>query len=97
MKASSTWALSDPVWRHWSTNFALERLVMPFIVKIDSGTMATVIRASSGEISIIMTSTPTSVSVDVSSWLRVCWRLWATLSMSLVTRLSRSPRGWPST
>ena len=40
---------------------------------------------------IIITSTPTSVSNDVSSWLSVCCRLWATLSMSLVTRLSRSP------
>ena len=28
----------------------------------------------------------------VSIWLNVCWRLCATLSMSLVTRLSRSPR-----
>ena len=45
----------------------------------------------------IITSTPMMVSTEVSSWLSVCWRLWATLSMSLVTRLSRSPRGWLST
>ena len=38
----------------------------------------------------IIVSTPTTVSSDVSSWLKVCWRLWAMLSMSLVTLLSRS-------
>ena len=52
---------------------------------------------SSGEIVIIMISTPTRVSVDVSSWLSVCCRLCARLSMSFVTRLSMSPRGWRST
>ena len=41
----------------------------------------------------IITSTPMTVSTEVSSWLSVCCRLWATLSMSLVTRLSSSPRG----
>jgi hypothetical protein len=33
----------------------------------------------------------------LSSWLSDCCMLCATLSMSLVTRLSRSPRGWRST
>ena len=55
-----------------------------------------VIIASSGEIEIIMMTTPMIVSVDVSIMLSVCWRLCATLSMSLVTRLRRSPRGWLS-
>ncbi len=32
VKASSTWALREPVWRHWSTNFTLERLVMARMV-----------------------------------------------------------------
>ena len=45
----------------------------------------------------IITSTPINESTDVSSWLSVCCRLCEMLSMSLVTRLSRSPRGWPST
>ena len=53
-------------------------------------------RASSGEIHTIIETIATTVSSEVSSWLRVCCRLWATLSMSLVTRLSSSPRGWPS-
>ena len=45
----------------------------------------------------IMTATPTSVSSEVMIWLTVCCRLWARLSMSFVTRLRRSPRGWWST
>ena len=62
------------------------------------GTVTRATSGSSGEImNIITTSTPTSVSADVSIWLSVCCRLWATLSMSLVTRLSRSPRCWRST
>ena len=40
-----------------------------------------------------MTTTKTTVSNDVSSWLMVCCRVWLMLSMSLVTRLSSSPRG----
>ena len=40
-----------------------------------------------------MTSTPTTVSSEVSSWLSVCCSVCAMLSMSLVTRLSSSPRG----
>ena len=48
---------------------------------------------ASGEIEIIMPTTNTIVRIEVSAWLSVCWRLWATLSMSFVTRLSSSPRG----
>ncbi len=44
----------------------------------------------------IIVTTPITVSSEVSSWLRLCCRLWAMLSMSLVTLLSTSPRGWPS-
>ena len=50
------------------------------------------IRASSGETTNIMISTPTTVSSAVSSWLSVCCIDWAMLSMSLVTRLRSSPR-----
>ena len=38
-------------------------------------------------------STPTMVSSEVTTWLSVCCSDWARLSMSLVTRLSISPRG----
>jgi hypothetical protein len=74
-------------------NRRFERAVISFIVKIEIGTVTSVIKASNGEIEIIMMTTPMMVSVDVSSMLSVCCRLWATLSMSLVTRLRRSPRG----
>ena len=52
--------------------------------------------ASSGDTTIIMTTTPITVRIDVTSWLIVCWRLVETLSMSLVTRESTSPRCLPS-
>ena len=67
------------------------------IVSSDAGIVISAIIASSGEMRNIITTTPMIVSTEVSIWLRVCWRLCATLSMSLVTRLSRSPRGCVST
>ena len=98
MNASSTWALSVPVWRHWAMNRVFERLGDRLAsMNSDSGIVTSATSASSGEMMNIIMSTPTIVSTDVSSWLSVCCRLWATLSMSLVTRLSRSPRGWRST
>ena len=62
------------------------------IDQTDIGTVISATSASGGEIVNIITATPMSRSTDVSIWLSVCWRLWATLSRSLVTRLSRSPR-----
>ncbi len=96
VKASSTWALSVPVWVHCSTKRFFERLAMSRMVRSETGMVINAISASSGEMVNIMIITPKMVSTEVSIWLRVCWRLWATLSMSLVTRLSRSPRGWRS-
>ena len=52
--------------------------------------------ASSKLIVSIMISTPMTVSTDVISWVRLCWSVWPMLSMSLVTRLSVSPREWSS-
>ena len=97
VNASSTWALSAPVWPHWATKRVFDRAAMARIVSTEMGidTMAT--SDSSGEIQIIMATTPTSVSAWDTSWLSVCCRLMAMLSMSLVTRLSRSPRCWRST
>ena len=85
------------MWRHWATKRGCARLAIRLMTNSDTGTVTIVITASSGEMVIIITTTPTMVSSEVSSWLSVCWRLWAMLSMSLVTRLSRSPRGCPST
>ncbi len=97
VNVSSTCALSAPVWRHCATKRGCARLAICLMMVSDSGTVTMVITARSGEMVIIITTTPTMVSSEVSSWLSVCWRLWAMLSMSLVTRLSRSPRDWPST
>ncbi len=97
MKVSSTWALRAPVWVHWARNLALEWRAIPFIVTTDTGMVITATSARTHEMVNIITTTPITVRTEVRIWQRVCWRLWATLSMSLVTRLSRSPRGWPST
>ena len=69
---------------------------MKIVAASDTGTTSRETTARIGLISSIMISTPTIVSSDVIIWVRLCWSDWPMLSMSLVTRLSRSPRGWPS-
>ena len=96
VNASSMCAFSAPVFFHWATNCFCDRLAIRVVTTIDTGMVTSAISASSGEMTSISTTTPMTVSSEVSSWLRVCWRLCAMLSMSLVTRLSRSPRGWVS-
>ena len=86
-------ALSFPVRRHWSTNNPCERPITALVSIIEIGTEMSATRASTGEIQNIIPSTATTVSSEVSSWLIVCCRVWLTLSMSLVTLLSSSPRG----
>ena len=73
------------------------RVPMTFINQIEVGTVTRAIVAISGEIVYIITVTPTTVSNELRIWLSVCCRLCDRLSMSLVTRLSRSPRCSPST
>ncbi|PSK65328.1 hypothetical protein B0E53_02699 [Micromonospora sp. MH33] len=84
---------SSPVCRHWAMNRRCERFAICWVTTTDSGTATRATRASSGEIQNIMASTPTTVSSALSSWLSVCDRVCEMLSMSLVTRLSSSPRG----
>ena len=96
MNASSIWPLSAPVCVHCCTNSFCDRFAICCVITTDSGTATSAMTASSGEITNISTSTPTTVSTEVRSWLSVCDRLCEMLSMSLVTRLSSSPRGWPS-
>ena len=91
VKVSSTMALSAPVLRHWAMKRGRARAAIVRMAKTDTGTVVRATTASSGEMVNIMTATPMSSRIDVSIWLRVCCRLWAMLSMSLVTRLSRSP------
>ena len=81
---------------HCWTKWRCERLPIVAVTTIESGIVTRAISASSGEITNIIPTMATTVSSEVSSWLRVCCRLCATLSMSLVTRLSSSPRGWAS-
>ena len=97
MNVSSIWALSWPVFRHCEMNFGRARAAMTRINQTETGTVVSATKASSGEIVNIAMATPMSSSTDVSIWLIVCCRLWAMLSMSFVTRLSRSPRDCLST
>ncbi len=97
MKASSICAFSSPVLPHWARYFGRARAATMRIPKIEIGTVINATSASSHEIVNIITATPMSSSTDVSIWLSVCCRLWARLSRSLVTRLSRSPRASWST
>ena len=86
------WPLSSPVAFHCAMNSFCDRFPITPVTRIDIGMVTRATRASSGEMTNIITVTPITVSSDVSSWLRVCCRAWETLSMSLVTRLSSSPR-----
>ena len=93
---SSTWPLSVPVEAHWATNSFCERLAMRTVIRIEAGTARIETTARIGLIVSIRISTPTIVRRDVISCVRLCWSDWPMLSMSFVTRLSRSPRGWLS-
>ena len=93
VNASSMCAFSSPVFAHWAMNCFCERLAICWVTTSDTGIDTSAITVSSGETRNIITRTPTTVSTEFSNWLRVCCRLCCTLSMSLVTRLSSSPRG----
>ena len=93
---SSTWPLSLPVCAHWEANWTCERLATKTVTTIDSGTVSSEMTASSGLIQSMIARTPMIVHTAVISWVIVCWSELAMLSMSLVTRLSVSPRGWLS-
>ena len=92
MKVSSTLAFSSPVLRHCATNFGCDFLAMTMVTTSDSGIAISATMASSGEMISIIASTPTTVSSEVSVWDSVCCNDCEMLSMSLVTRLSTSPR-----
>ncbi len=80
--------------RYFATGLAKwrwERLAIHIVTTSAKGIVTILTDASSGEIQIIMPSTPTMVSADVMSWLSPCWMVVVRLSMSLVTRLSTSP------
>ena len=69
---------------------------MIFVSQIDTGIVTRAMTASSGEMENIIASIATTMTTLVSICPSVCCTDWARLSMSLVTRLSTSPRGWVS-
>ena len=73
-------------------NSFCDRLPITVVTRPTTGMVTSAMIASSGETTNIITVTPTTVSSEVSSWLSVCCSAWEMLSMSLVTRLSSSPR-----
>ena len=73
---------------------ACERLATCATMTMVSGIERMAMSASHGEIQTIMMRMPMTVSTEMKSWLRVCCSVCDTLSMSLVTRLSSSPRWW---
>ena len=77
---------------HWATNSRCERRAITRVAHSDSGTVTTVSSVSNGEMVSIITSTANTVSTDDISWLIVIDSDVWMLSMSLVTRLSTSPR-----
>ncbi len=81
---------------HCSTKSLCDRLAITVVITRVSGIVTRAISARSGEMTNIMVTTPITVSSDVRIWLRVCWRLVDTLSMTFVTRLSSSARGMVS-
>ncbi len=89
---SSICPFSSPVCRHCATNSFCERLAITAVVTRVSGMVTRAMMASVGESRSIITSTPTTVSSEVTAWLMDCCRLWEMLSTSFVTRLSSSPR-----
>ena len=86
------WALSRPVFVHCATNSRCERRAIARVTTIDSGTVSSARPVSSGEMLSIISSTVATVSTALSNWVMVIDSDVCRLSMSLVTRLSTSPR-----
>ena len=77
---------------HCATNNRCDLRAIVRVPHSDNGSVSSVITPSSGEMVSIITSTATTVSTAVNSWLIVIDSDVWMLSMSLVTRLSTSPR-----
>ena len=84
--------LSSPVDVHCWMKCRWLRLPIAPVSTIEIGIVTSAMSESSGEIHTIIATIATTVMRLVSSWLRVCCSDCATLSMSLVTRLSTSAR-----
>ena len=92
VKASSTMPDTSPVASHCSAKWGWARRAMRTVTTAATGMATSEMRDSWREMVSIMTNTPRTVMRELSACDRVCWRVWATLSTSLVTRESMSPR-----
>ena len=81
---------------HTFANSFCDRLPITIVRPSATGMVTRETTARIGESTNIITSTPSSMKMLVSTCDSVCCSDWATLSTSLVTRLSSSPRGWLS-
>ena len=86
------WALSRPVFVHCATNSRCDRRAIARVTTTDTGTVTSVMPVNTGEIVTIISSTVTTVSTALNNWAIVIDNDVCRLSMSLVTRLSTSPR-----
>ncbi len=93
---SSTWPLSSPMCFHCSAKYFWERGAMILVMRKLRGSTTRVIAVSRGLMVSIMTMTPRMVTTEVITCPRLCWRVPAMLSMSLVNRLMISPCVRPS-
>ena len=69
---------------------------MKAMTRREKGTVAKAVSVIHGSVTNIMTMTTTSCTAAVSDVLKELAMDWATVSTSLVTRESVSPRAWPS-
>ena len=91
-KDSSIWPFSSPVFFHCAANsFWLRAPITPAAAP-DSGSAMRAISASCHETMNIMMTMPSTVSTELMSWANACCSACWTLSTSLVTRESTSPR-----
>lgn len=65
-------------------------------ISVDSGIKTSVTSANGHEIHIMVITVPNTINNELVSRSKVCIRVWETLSMSLMTRESGPPRGYPS-
>ena len=88
---SSTWPLMAPSVSCCAWKYFWERFTTTMTSTAETGRMNTVMSVMSGLMDSIMISTPTMVVVDVMSCVTPWFRLWPSVSTSLVMRESVSP------
>ena len=97
VNASSTCALSAPVCCHWAMNCFCERLAICRVTSSDSGIVDERDQRQQRRDHEHHHEHADDRQHRREQLAQRLLQVWAMLSMSLVTRLSRSPRGWRST